>query len=82
MSMDMDRMDKERPRTARKITRIKDLYWYIKKHGIVKVSEIEEEFSIPVRTIQRDLDVLEYNELIFSPKRGYYQTTDRKVKGG
>lgn len=81
MSMNMDRLDKERPRTARKMTRIKDLYWYIKKHGLVSVSKIEEEFCIGIRTVQRDLDTLEYNDLIFSPKRGYWQVTNRKVKG-
>lgn len=82
MARDMDRLDREKPRTARKLNRIKDLYWYIKKHGPVKSSEIEEEYGLSLRTIQRDLDALEYNELIFSPKPGYWQVTNRKVKGG
>lgn len=82
MAMNMDRMDEERPRTARKINRIKDLYWYIKKHGPIKASELEEEFGMSMRTVQRDLNTLEFNELIFSPKLGYYQVTNRKVKGG
>jgi hypothetical protein len=33
------------------------------------------------RTLQRDLDVLEYNELIKADKRGVWTVTDRKVKG-
>jgi DeoR/GlpR family transcriptional regulator of sugar metabolism len=82
MTRDMERLDRERPKTARKINRIKDLYWFIHKHGPVKIAELEEEFGMHKRTIERDLETLQYNQLIFSPKRGHWQVTDRKVKGG
>ena len=82
MARDMERLDQERPRTARKINRIKDLYWYIQKYGPVSKVTLQEEFGMHKRTIERDLDTLEYNQLIFSPKNGYWQVTDRKVKGG
>lgn len=81
MSRDMERLEEERPSAARKINRIKNLYLFIKEHGPVKPSQIEEEFGISKRTVERDLDALRYNELVHNPKRGYWQVTDRKVKG-
>lgn len=82
MDMDMEQLDRERPRTARKITRIKDLYWYIHKNGPIRRYKILDEFGMSKRTLERDLRILEYNELIFAPKKGYWQVTNRKVKGG
>lgn len=82
MGMNMDQLDKERPRTARKVNRIKDLYLYIKKHGPLTAKELQEEFGMTIRTVERDLTILGYNELIFKPKKGYWQVTNKKVKDG
>lgn len=62
------------------LTRIKDIYVYIHERGMVTTQDIVEEFSITPRTVQRDLNVLAFNELIFSPTRGKWCTTERKVK--
>lgn len=69
-----------RTSTDRMITRIKSIYLYIKKRGTVTTGELVDEFGITQRTIQRDLNVLEYNELVISPSRGAWTTTARKVK--
>ncbi|MDX6151949.1 MULTISPECIES: DeoR family transcriptional regulator [Marinococcus] len=69
-----------RTSTDRMITRIKSIYLYIKKRGTVTTGELVDEFGITQRTIQRDLNVLEYNELVSSPSRGAWTTTARKVK--
>lgn len=42
--------------------------------------ELVEEFAITPRTIQRDLNVLAYNDLVESPSRGLWTTTEKKVK--
>ncbi|GKV69531.1 DeoR family transcriptional regulator [Sporosarcina sp. NCCP-2716] len=68
------------PATDRMLTRIKDVYLYIYGNGTVTTENVVEEFSITARTAQRDLNVLEYNELITSPVRGQWTTTARKVK--
>ena len=70
-----------RPRSERKVNRIKDVYFFIKKHGPIKRSTLLEEFGTTVRTLERDLDVLNHNDLIYSPKRGWWAVTERKVKG-
>lgn len=69
-----------KPSTDRMLTRIKDVYMYILKNGIVTTESLAEEFGITHRTVQRDLNVLEYNELITSPIRGKWTTTTKKVK--
>ena len=53
--------------TDRMLTRIKDVYMYILENGTVTTENLAEEFGITHRTVQRDLNVLEYNELITSP---------------
>jgi len=66
--------------TDRMLTRIKDVYLYILDNGTVTTDTLVEEFGITHRTVQRDLNVLEYNELITSPVRGKWTTTAKKVK--
>ena len=66
--------------TDRMLTRIKDVYMYILENGIVTTESLAEEFGITHRTVQRDLNVLEYNDLITSPVRGKWTTTTKKVK--
>ena len=69
-----------KPATDRMLTRIKDVYFYILDNGTVTTENLVEEFGITHRTVQRDLNVLEYNELIMSPIRGKWTTTAKKVK--
>ncbi|MBD7984351.1 DeoR family transcriptional regulator [Sporosarcina sp. Sa2YVA2] len=69
-----------KPTTDRMLTRIKDVYLYILDRGVVTTENVVEEFGITNRTAQRDLNVLEYNELIKSPARGKWTTTEKKVK--
>ncbi|MBM7096370.1 MULTISPECIES: DeoR family transcriptional regulator [Alteribacter] len=66
--------------TDRMLTRIKSMYLYIKKRGNVTTLELVEEFGTTHRTIQRDLNVLEYNNLVESPSRGTWVVTERKTK--
>ncbi|WP_179295615.1 DeoR family transcriptional regulator [Bacillus sp. FJAT-45350] len=66
--------------TDRMLTRIKSIYLYIKQRGTVTTNELVEEFGITQRTIQRDLNVLEYNKLVRSPSRGKWTVTKRKTK--
>jgi DeoR/GlpR family transcriptional regulator of sugar metabolism len=53
---------------------------YISERGTVTTEQLVDEFGITQRTIQRDLNVLAYNDLVESPSRGKWTTTDRKVK--
>ncbi|WP_046176652.1 DeoR family transcriptional regulator [Domibacillus indicus] len=69
-----------KPTTNRMLTRIKSIYIYIKENGTVTTQDIVDEFGITPRTIQRDLNVLAYNELVFSPTRGKWTTTEKKVR--
>ncbi|MBS4208620.1 DeoR family transcriptional regulator [Bacillus sp. FJAT-50079] len=69
-----------KPTTDRMLTRIKDIYIFIKDNGTVTTRELVDEFGSTPRTIQRDLNVLEYNDLISSPRRGKWTTTKKKVK--
>lgn len=62
--------------TDRMLTRIKSIYLYIKKRGTVTTNELVEEFGITQRTVQRDLNVLEYNNLVKSPSRGKWTTSN------
>ena len=66
--------------TDRMLTRVKDVYLYISKNGTVTTQNLVEEFGVTPRTAQRDLNVLEYNDLVTSPVRGKWTTTNRKVK--
>jgi DeoR/GlpR family transcriptional regulator of sugar metabolism len=53
---------------------------YIQEHGTVSTQDLVDEFGITPRTIQRDLNVLVYNDLVKSPSRGRWTTTGKKVK--
>jgi DeoR/GlpR family transcriptional regulator of sugar metabolism len=66
--------------TDRMLTRIKSIYLYIKQRGTVTTNELVEEFGITQRTIQRDLNVLEYNKLVESPTRGKWSVTNKKTR--
>ncbi|PIC71405.1 alkaline phosphatase [Sporosarcina sp. P18a] len=68
------------PATDRMLIRIKDVYLFIRDNGKVTTEAVAEEFNISPRTAQRDLNVLEYNELIKSSVRGEWTTTSKKVK--
>lgn len=62
------------------INRIKSIYMFIRQNGTVTTQDLVEEFGITPRTIQRDLNVLAYNDLVRSPCRGKWTTTQKKVK--
>lgn len=66
--------------TDRMLTRIKSIYLYIKERECVTTNELVEEFAITQRTIQRDLNVLEYNNLVESPSRGKWIVTNKKAR--
>ncbi|WP_173915799.1 DeoR family transcriptional regulator [Halobacillus sp. Marseille-Q1614] len=66
--------------SSRMLDRIKAVYLYIQKQGMVTTNQLAEEFGITDRTMQRDLSVLEYNGLVSSPHRGKWITTEKKVK--
>ncbi|GKV64764.1 MULTISPECIES: DeoR family transcriptional regulator [Sporosarcina] len=68
------------PATDRMLIRIKDVYLFIRDNGKVTTEAVAEEFNISQRTAQRDLNVLEYNELIKNSVRGEWTTTSKKVK--
>ncbi|AJD91837.1 MULTISPECIES: DeoR family transcriptional regulator [Jeotgalibacillus] len=69
-----------KPTTNRMLTRIKSVYMFIKENGTVTTNDLVDEFGITPRTIQRDLNVLAYNDLVTSPSRGKWTTTEKKVK--
>ncbi|RSD27780.1 DeoR family transcriptional regulator [Mesobacillus subterraneus] len=69
-----------KPSTNRMINRIKSIYMYICQNGTVTTQDLVEEFGITPRTIQRDLNVLAYNDLVKSPSRGKWTTTQKKVR--
>lgn len=69
-----------KPSTNRMLNRIKCIYMFIHKNGTVTTQELVEEFGITPRTIQRDLNVLAYNDLVSSPSRGKWTITKKKVK--
>ncbi|MBE4908330.1 DeoR family transcriptional regulator [Cytobacillus suaedae] len=66
--------------TNRMLTRIKSVYMFINEKGTVSTQELVDEFGITPRTIQRDLNVLAYNDLVRSPSRGKWTTTKKKIK--
>jgi predicted HTH transcriptional regulator len=69
-----------KPSTDRMLNRIKSVYMFINEKGTVSTQELVDEFGITPRTIQRDLNVLAYNDLVRSPSRGKWTTTRKKVK--
>ncbi|MFP3918411.1 DeoR-like protein with HTH domain [Ureibacillus xyleni] len=69
-----------KPTTDRMLNRIKDVYMFILDKGTVSTQDLVEEFNITPRTIQRDLNVLAFNDLVVSPSRGKWTTTKKKVK--
>ena len=69
-----------KPTTDRMLNRIKDVYMYIRNHGIVTTQDLVDEFGITPRTVQRDLNVLAFNDLVSSPSRGSWTTTNKRVK--
>ncbi|OMP67417.1 DeoR family transcriptional regulator [Domibacillus epiphyticus] len=69
-----------KPTTNRMLNRIKSVYMFIKENGTVTTQDLVDEFGITPRTIQRDLNVLAYNELVVSPTRGKWTTTEKKVR--
>ncbi|MBO9130882.1 DeoR family transcriptional regulator [Bacillus sp. 165] len=66
--------------TSRMLTRIKSIYMYINEKGTVSTKDLVDEFGITPRTIQRDLNVLQFNDLVYSPSRGKWTTTGKRVK--
>jgi DeoR/GlpR family transcriptional regulator of sugar metabolism len=68
------------PSTERMLTRVKAIYLFINEKGTVTTQQLVDEFGTTQRTIQRDLNVLTYNNLVTSPARGKWATTSRKVK--
>ncbi|MBA2873864.1 DeoR family transcriptional regulator [Thermaerobacillus caldiproteolyticus] len=69
-----------KPSTHRMLTRIKSVYMFINERGTVTTQELVDEFGITPRTIQRDLNVLAYNDLVRSPSKGKWTTTNKKVR--
>lgn len=69
-----------KPTTDRMLNRIKDVYMYIRNHGIVTTQDLVDEFGITPRTVQRDLNVLAFNDLVSSPSRGSWTTTSKRVR--
>ncbi|MCZ8536340.1 MULTISPECIES: DeoR family transcriptional regulator [Paenisporosarcina] len=69
-----------KPTTDRMLNRIKDVYMFIRDHGIVTTQDLVDEFGITPRTVQRDLNVLAFNDLVSSPSRGSWTTTNKRVK--
>ncbi|MFC6039145.1 MAG: DeoR family transcriptional regulator [Paenisporosarcina sp.] len=69
-----------KPTTDRMLNRIKDVYMYIRDHGIVTTQDLVDEFGITPRTVQRDLNVLAFNDLVSSPSRGSWTTTSKRVR--
>lgn len=66
--------------TSRMLTRIKSIYMFINEKGTVTTQDLVDEFGITPRTIQRDLNVLQFNELVCSPARGKWTTTGKRVR--
>jgi len=68
------------PSTNRMLNRVKDVYLYIKENGTVTTQELVDAFEMNQRTIQRDLNILTYNNLVKSVSRGKWKVTDKKVR--
>lgn len=68
------------PSTDRMLNRVKSVYLFIRRQGVVTTKELVEEFDMTQRTMQRDLNILTYNNLVRSPRRGQWMVTEKKVK--
>ncbi|WP_257351560.1 DeoR family transcriptional regulator [Pseudalkalibacillus decolorationis] len=68
------------PSTERMLNRVKAIYIFIYERGTVTTQQLVDEFGTTQRTIQRDLNVLTYNNLVSSPTRGKWEATSKKVK--
>ena len=68
-----------KPATERMLNRVRDIYMYILENGTVTTKNVVEEFDITSRMAQRDLNVLEYNDLVASPVRGKWTTTQKET---
>jgi DeoR/GlpR family transcriptional regulator of sugar metabolism len=68
------------PSTNRMLNRVKDVYLYIKENGTVTTQELVDAFEMNQRTIQRDLNILTYNNLVKSTSRGKWTVTSKKVR--
>lgn len=68
------------PSTDRMLNRVKSVYLFIRRQGVVTTKELVEEFDMTQRTMQRDLNILTYNDLVESPRRGQWTVTNKKVK--
>lgn len=62
------------------LNRVKDVYLFIREHGTVTTQELVEAFDMTQRTIQRDLNILMYNNLVKSTSRGKWTVTNKKVR--
>jgi DeoR/GlpR family transcriptional regulator of sugar metabolism len=62
------------------LNRVKDVYLYIKENGTVTTQELVDAFEMNQRTIQRDLNILTYNNLVKSVSRGKWTVTNKKVR--
>ncbi|HFJ9376317.1 MULTISPECIES: DeoR family transcriptional regulator [Bacillus cereus group] len=66
--------------TERMLNRCKSIYLFIRNKGDVTTKELQEEYNVCQRTIQRDLRILQHNGLVFYDNCGNWKITDRKVK--
>jgi DeoR/GlpR family transcriptional regulator of sugar metabolism len=53
---------------------------FIHEKGTVSTQQLVDEFGITPRTVQRDLNVLAFNDLVQSPTKGKWTTTQKKVR--
>lgn len=68
------------PSTDRMLNRVKAVYLFIRKKGTVTTQDLVQEFDMTPRTMQRDLNILTYNNLVKSTSRGCWTVTNKKVK--
>ncbi|MET1247321.1 MULTISPECIES: DeoR family transcriptional regulator [Sporolactobacillus] len=68
------------PSTDRMLNRVRSVYLFIRRQGTVSTKELVEEFDMTQRTMQRDLNILTYNDLVRSPERGQWTVTEKKVR--
>ncbi|MCO7124892.1 DeoR family transcriptional regulator [Sporolactobacillus shoreicorticis] len=68
------------PSTDRMLNRVRSVYLFIRKQGVVTTKELVEEFDMTQRTMQRDLNILTYNDLVQSPRKGQWAVTKKRVK--
>ncbi|MCL1630655.1 DeoR family transcriptional regulator [Sporolactobacillus sp. CPB3-1] len=68
------------PSTDRMLNRVRSVYLFIRQQGTVTTKELVEEFDMTQRTMQRDLNILTYNDLVRSPRRGLWTVTEKKVR--